>query len=294
MSVLVVVPVLAIPQNCRKLVRAGANLRMRRRQMRDLYFRVRRRLGILVSRLRRGEKRYAAMQKAIYSSAVDPENEFMLKEAIVGHYAAHEDYPYEEYLLKNVRSPRETTALDFGCGPGRMILRMSKVLKRVDGVDISQKLIDICETWTRGIDTVGNLYANDGTSLDAIASNQYDLVYSTIALQHIAVASIREALFREFHRVLRDDGQLALQMIYSDRPREEWGGHASWSENLYEVDGTNGLCDVLITEGSLGEVEELFAKCGFTNFSYQLAPLQHPTDVATNVIFLYLDKGTMQ
>jgi ubiquinone/menaquinone biosynthesis C-methylase UbiE len=258
-------------------------------QLRAQYFKARKNLGILLSRLRRGNARYAAMQKAIYSS-VDPKSDFQVKEVIVGHYDAHEEYPYEQYLLRDVSDPGETVALDFGCGPGRMILRMSKVLGRVDGVDISKKLIDVCREWTHDIGNVGALYVNDGTSLEQIASNQYDLIYSTIALQHISVASIREALFREFHRVLKADGKLALQMIYTDKPRQEWSSHATWSQDRVDAKGTNSRCDVLITKDTIPEVEAMFARCGFEDFAYQLAPLQHPAEVATSVIFLYLSK----
>ena len=257
--------------------------------MRKLYFKSRRRLAILGSRLLSGKKRYAAMQKAIYTF-VDPRNEFQVKEVIIGHYAAHEEYPYEKYLLQKVRDPSQTVALDFGCGPGRMLLRMSKLLQRVDGVDISARLIEICDEWTRGIDAVGRLYVNDGTSLEQIESDRYDLVYSTIALQHISVASIREELFREFYRVLKGGGRLALQMIYTDKPREQWSSHCTWNQDLFDAEGTNGQCDVLITEDTLQEVESSFSKCGFSNFSHELAPMQHPSEVATNVIFLYLEK----
>lgn len=257
--------------------------------MRKLYFRLRRKIAILSSRLLSDKKRYAAMQKAIYSF-VDSKDDHQVKEVIVGHYEAHEEYPYEKYLLRDIRDPSQVAALDFGCGPGRMILRMSKLLRRTDGVDISAKLIEICGDWTRGIDSVGRLYVNDGTSLEQIESDQYDLVYSTIALQHISAASVREGLFREFHRVLRREGRLALQMIYTDKPREQWSSHATWNQDLFDAEGTNGQCDVLITADTLEDVQNSFSKCGFSDFSYELAPMQHPSDVATNVIFLYLSK----
>ena len=84
--------------------------------MRALYFKARKNLGLLLSRMLSGKARYAAMQKAIYSS-VDPESDFEVKEVIVGHYDAHEDYPYEQYLLRDVSDPVDKVALDFGCGP---------------------------------------------------------------------------------------------------------------------------------------------------------------------------------
>ena len=256
--------------------------------MRKLYFKLKRKLGLLLSRLRSDEKRYAAMQKASYS--VDPKNEFEVKEVIVGHYDAHERYPYEKYLLRNVPDPKQIAALDFGCGPGRMILRMSKLLGRVDGIDISKQLIEVAREWTGGIETVGELFVNDGTSLQPVPSAQYDLVYSTIALQHISVLSIREALFSEFHRVLKPGGQLALQMIYTEKPREEWLEHATWSEARTDARGTNSRCDVLITKDSLPEVERSFEKAGFGNFSWELAPLQHESGWATHVIFMWAER----
>jgi SAM-dependent methyltransferase len=257
--------------------------------MRKLYFKLKRKLGLVLARLQSDEKRYAAMQKASYS--VDPKNEFEVKEAVVGHYDAHEQYPYERYLLRDVPDPNQATALDFGCGPGRMLLRMSKILGRVDGVDISKQLIGVARQWTASIETVGELYVNSGTSLEAIPSGQYDMVYSTIALQHISVLSIREALFKEFHRVLKPTGQLALQMIYTEKPPEEWAEHVPWGEDRFDAEGTNSRCDVLITKESLPDVERSFEKAGFRDFRFELAPLQHEHGWATKVIFLWAKRA---
>lgn len=89
------------------------------------------------------EQDYIQMQKQAY------ENPEVSPEDIVGQYEWHEEYPYETFLLyKNgdIRKPifentKDKAALDFACGPGRMVKRMMKVFQKVDGCDISSRLI---------------------------------------------------------------------------------------------------------------------------------------------------------
>src|SRR5688572_216541 len=87
---------------------------------------------------------YIRMQKSIY------ENPKFTSEQIVGNYAWHEEFPYESLLLYingDIRKPifdnfSDKVALDFACGPGRMVPRMKKFFSKVDGADISKNLIE--------------------------------------------------------------------------------------------------------------------------------------------------------
>ncbi|MEJ7676224.1 MAG: hypothetical protein WKF59_26850 [Chitinophagaceae bacterium] len=66
---------------------------------------------------------YINMQKSIY------ENPKYSSADIVGFYDWHEEFPYETLLLYingDIRKPvfnqfNDKVALDFGCGPGRMV-----------------------------------------------------------------------------------------------------------------------------------------------------------------------------
>src|SRR6267142_1857705 len=157
------------------------------------------------------DERYSRMQKTFYEGLAT-----LSPEAVVGFFDEHEEFPYEEYLLRN--APRDslqtTLALDFGCGMGRMIKRMSPYFQRVDGVDIAKPNIEAARKYTGSLPRRPMFYVNNGRDLSDIPSGSYQFVYSTIAMQHIPVHSIRMNLFREFHRIL-GEGQIAIQMVHS-------------------------------------------------------------------------------
>jgi len=231
-------------------------------------------------------ERFALLQQQHYGRVRTREDSL----GIIGNYDAHEAYPYELYLLKSIAEPSSVDALDFGCGPGRMIRRMSSKCRSVDGVDISTELLAMAPAWLEGIVPVPRLFKNDGLTLAAVPSASYDLVYSTIALQHIPVYSTRLGLFEEFFRVLRPGGHLALQMAFSNLPRQQWPQHAVWSDERWNAPDTNGACDVIITSETIPSVARTFEQCGFRDFEYELGPVPHADAVYTNWIFLYCSK----
>ena len=243
----------------------------------------------LASRTKQGTERYAAMQKAYYES-FSPNDQHALKEVVIGNYDAHERYPYEQYLLDRVGDTRSRAALDFGCGPGRMIRRLGPRFGRVDGVDISAKLIEACRDWTKDLPSPPRLYVNDGASLAGIPDSEYDFVYCTISFHHIASYDVRFCLLREFHRVLKPGGHLALQMVYTDQPRKVWQRHVNWLDSANDAMGTNSQCDVRITPDNLPDVERSLGSIGFVEFSHRMAPMPHELPDATGWIFLYARK----
>lgn len=202
------------------------------------------------------------MQKKYY------EDENNSPETIVGNYDWHEAFPYETQLLyKNgdLRMPlftdmSERVALDFGCGPGRMVHRMSKLLKRVDGVDLSHTLI----TEARKVYPSSNFYVSSGDDLGDVPRNTYDFVYTTIAMQHIAVHSIRMNILQQIQEVLKVGGKFTLQLGFNpDYPfiinkgsatlgnhKVRWykkdSSHARWNEDKVNALGTNSGCDCAI------------------------------------------------
>ncbi len=222
---------------------------------------------------------YSKMQKELYS---DPR---VSAEAVVGNYDWHENFPYETNLLyrhADVRLPifggaKPARALDIGCGPGRMVSRMQPYFQQVDGVDISAPLIKIA----REKHPNGEFFETSGSDLGAAPTASYDFVYSTIALQHIAVNSIRKKIFNDVRRVLKPGGKFTLQLAYLDTlpyiihreesplnffglaRREKITQHADWTEDRVNAASSNGLCDVALGPKTLpialSEFEALFA-----------------------------------
>ena len=222
---------------------------------------------------------YADMQRTYYEMAglKNPES------WVVGHYDYHENFPYETNLLclyGDIRRPifqdfASRTAFDFACGEGRMVRRMQKVFRKVDGTDISSVLIYLAESRSPGAD----FWVTDGISAGAAPSGFYDFVYCTISLQHICVFDTRDLILKDICRILKPDGKITLQYAFSKNypalpatPVQEVSPgiatqvfkidqhHARWFDNKTEAQSTNGGCDVLIGTSDLAALHAYFSQ----------------------------------
>jgi len=102
-------------------------------------------------------------------------------------------------------------ALDIGCGTGRLSVALAKHFGKVDGVDISQEMIDIAKRDNKDISNV-SFYTNNGTDLIDLANNLYDFVFSFIVFQHIPKRSIVVNYIKEIHRVLSPGAYMQIQV----------------------------------------------------------------------------------
>src|SRR3954469_16590240 len=92
---------------------------------------------------------------------------------------------------------------------------MAGRVHRIDDVDIAARNLENAKLWLAQHKVENsNLYLCNGLDLSAIDDNQYDLIISTICLQHICVHDIRLNYFKEFFRVLKPGGRVSLQMGY--------------------------------------------------------------------------------
>lgn len=217
---------------------------------------------------------YLAMQKAHYALDFQQRGDGY----VVGHYDFHENVPYETLLLHlygDVRRPifdtcRGRKALDYGCGEGRMIRRLSNVFDRVDGVDISE---DMARN-ARERCPESSIWVTSGDNCAEAESGAYDFVYTTISMQHIGAFDIRDRILRDLHRVLKPGGKGTLQMLFSRNypyrsmgyrgevgtalveimPREV--DHAGWFENRFDAVKTNSACDTLIGIQDLPRIQQ--------------------------------------
>jgi ubiquinone/menaquinone biosynthesis C-methylase UbiE len=196
------------------------------------------------------------------------------REALVGWYNDHNADPNEEKLLFRDMSfdPNESVALDFGCGPGRCIIKFRHRFKRIDGADISSVILerlqgDLVEARV----PIPNLYHIDGHSLKGVPDATYDVVYSIICMQHIANRDWRLELYREFMRVLKPGGWFTFQMGYGS-------GHniSREYEHVYSENETSHY-DVRV-EDETKLVRDLIDQ-GFTNVDFVITDPchdQHP------------------
>lgn len=96
-------------------------------------------------------------------------------------------------------------ALDFGCGVGRLTRALGGRFDRAVGVDISARMIEQAQRLNADEPSC-EFRVNDASDLAAFDSDSFDLVYSSIVLQHLPSRADIERYLREFLRVARPDG----------------------------------------------------------------------------------------
>ncbi len=82
------------------------------------------------------------------------------------------------------------TALDFGCGVGRLLIPRARIANHVVGLDVSNSYLAECRKNCK-INSITNfeLYKSDD-SLSSI-SGKYDLIHSHMVFQHISVKRVK-------------------------------------------------------------------------------------------------------
>jgi trans-aconitate methyltransferase len=208
---------------------------------------------------------FLRMQRSFYNQF---RTEEQFKNCVVGCWDVNQRLPYVQWLLHYrgdtsrplFVDPRQVVAIDYGCGMGRMVDQFSSVLRRVDGVDLGQNLIDYCR---RRYPQAG-FWVTDGISFRGAPDREYDLVYSTICLQHIPCHTIRMSILRDARRVLKPGGKLAVQMLYFDSEADAHryytgikatATYSRWHENAYWAQDTNSCHDVAIFAGDLPAIQ---------------------------------------
>ena len=228
-------------------------------------------------------EKYLEMQKLAYKKAAgnsrfDSQNKI---DWVVGNYEKHNQWKdYDEYLMKYVdESFKNKISLDFGCGPGRNIVKYNQLFKRIDGCDIAPGNIENCKKNLRLNNLlIPNLYVTKGDDLGNASENFYDFIFSTITLQHICVHKIRSSIFRCMFKSLKRSGRISIQMGFGKDHPDAVGYYS----NKYSAKGTNGACDAMIENVSF--IKKDLEQNGFTKFEYWIRPVG-PGDRHCNWIF---------
>ncbi len=113
-----------------------------------------------------------------------------------------------------------TAALDFGCGVGRLTAALSKHFTTVTGVDISQPMLDRARTLLAD-QPACTFIRNDRADLSAFADGSFDLVYSSLVLQHMP-PDLAAGYLLEFVRVVRPGGSVVV--VVPEAHRKTPGG----------------------------------------------------------------------
>lgn len=118
---------------------------------------------------------------------------------------------FSEYLGSVGAWPIGGRALDFACGVGRLTQAFAPHFDEVVGVDISERMIAHAEACNRFPERV-HYRVNNAPDLSIFNAEEFDFVYSHIALQHIH-PDLGFAYVSEMVRVLKPGGILMLQAV---------------------------------------------------------------------------------
>jgi SAM-dependent methyltransferase len=120
-----------------------------------------------------------------------------------------------EALMKSAEElglpQQRQSALDFGCGVGRMARWLAAHFETYTGVDISEPMIAQAREWNRDC-TRCRFILNTRGDLQAFDSSSVDLIYSRFVLQHLPSRALVESYLRDFIRILRPGGLLVFQL----------------------------------------------------------------------------------
>ena len=115
------------------------------------------------------------------------------------------------YKLENIIS-EANTALDIGCGVGRVSFAMAKDFSKVLGIDVSEVMIEKAKEYRRSL-SIENVefFANNGMNLSQIPNNSVDFIFSYLTLQHCPSSTQVLKYIEEFSRTLKPKGVCLFQ-----------------------------------------------------------------------------------
>jgi len=101
-------------------------------------------------------------------------------------------------------------ALDFGCGVGRLSQALADHFAVVDGVDVSQSMIQQARDINRH-DAACRYHHNTRPDLQIFPDHEFDFLYSNLTLQHMP-PPLAHGYIRELCRLLRPGGALVFDI----------------------------------------------------------------------------------
>jgi ubiquinone/menaquinone biosynthesis C-methylase UbiE len=107
------------------------------------------------------------------------------------------------------------SALDFGCGVGRLTAALGGYFASVTGVDIAEGMLARARTLLAGQPGC-RLVRSDKPDLSDFAAESFDLVYCSLVLQHMP-GRLAARYLREFVRVVRPGGAIVIVVPQSHR-----------------------------------------------------------------------------
>jgi SAM-dependent methyltransferase len=118
---------------------------------------------------------------------------------------------------------KRSSALDFGCGAGRLTRALAAHFEQVVGIDLSPSMIRKASALHADVANL-RFIENATLRIDGFAEGSVDLVYSCITLQHMS-GELALDYVAEFLRLLAPGGVAAFQFVA--------GTDSSWRGRLF-------------------------------------------------------------
>lgn len=106
--------------------------------------------------------------------------------------------------------PARKSALDFGCGAGRLTQALAKYFENCSGVDIAPSMIEVANKYNKCGERC-RYYLNEADDLRLFKDNSFDFILSFIVLQHMRPEYSKNYI-KEFLRVLAPEGLAVFQI----------------------------------------------------------------------------------
>jgi len=107
-------------------------------------------------------------------------------------------------------NPISDSALEIGCGIGRLLRAMNNHFAALYGVDISAQMLQLGREWVRNYPKVQFVQTTDN-DLRMFKDSQFNFVYSYITFQHIPIRKFVTKYIAEARRVLKPGGYFRFQ-----------------------------------------------------------------------------------
>jgi SAM-dependent methyltransferase len=162
------------------------------------------------------------------------------------------------------------SALDFGCGVGRLLLPLARRVPVVTGVDVSETMLREarCRLDEASLQHIDLVVGDDELSE---VQGTYDLIHSVMVFQHVPVRR-GEVIVRRLLSRMNDGAVGALQFVYSRQWRP--GLHGRWQrlrERLYHLRvALLGQPQMQMNEYSLGRLVAILQQAGARRLHVEL------------------------
>lgn len=197
-------------------------------------------------------------------------------------------------VLEGLALPRTLRALDVGCGTGRSMVPLVDSGMRVDGVDISERMLHFARQ--NPALQACQFFLGSGDDLGDAPDGAYDLVYSQLVFRYITARTVRNRLLRAIARALRPGGVVLVEMRFFPETNAAAieAPNVPWSADHYGTMAEGGAADVRPTPDELHLVHQDFARY-FDDLRLQFVdmPASYRTTHAPHLIVSGAVNGTL-